>query len=216
MSSEEKRVFYRTSNTYTTLNQLDVHTENIWFCCHGMGYLSRYFINYFKSLDQDKNYVIAPQAPSKYYQDNKFKYIGASWLTRENTKQETENILCYFDEIYDAENIQDKSLILFGFSQGVSVSLRWLAKRKMPCKMLVLYAGGIPKELKPKDFDFLKNTQVKIIYGKHDEYVTVERLKQEIKRAKSLFEEEYLEFIEFNGTHEMRSEIIKDLSSKIG
>ena len=50
MNSEEKEITYQTSNSYSTLNQLTERTKNVWFVCHGMGYLSRYFLKYFKEL----------------------------------------------------------------------------------------------------------------------------------------------------------------------
>ena len=93
MESIEKQVSYNSSNTYETLNSLTESTENVWIVFHGIGFLSKYFLRFFKKLDTKKNYIIAPQAPSKYYLNNEFKYVGASWLTKENTKIETGNVL---------------------------------------------------------------------------------------------------------------------------
>ena len=73
----EKQVSYKTTNTYTTLNTFTEKTTTIWMVCHGLGYLSTYFIDHFKGLSPDANYIIAPQAPSKYYQDKSYTYIGA-------------------------------------------------------------------------------------------------------------------------------------------
>ena len=67
MDSIEKQVSYNTTNTYSTLNTLTDKTKNVWFVCHGIGYLSRYFLKYFDELNSDENYIIAPQAHSKYY-----------------------------------------------------------------------------------------------------------------------------------------------------
>ena len=86
---EEKTVSYTSQNTYYTLNKLTEKTTKIWLVCHGIGYLSPYFLEHFKKLDPERNYIIAPQAPSKYYQDKRYKYIGASWFTRLNTEMET-------------------------------------------------------------------------------------------------------------------------------
>jgi hypothetical protein len=78
-----KIVNYSASNTYDTLNKLTSKTERVWLVFHGIGYLSRYFVRCFNSLDPEKNYFIAPQAPSKYYKDNRYKNVGACWLTKE-------------------------------------------------------------------------------------------------------------------------------------
>ena len=98
--------------------------------------------------------MIAPQAQSKYYLPPNFKHVGSSWLTKENTLKETENVMRYFDAVFEAENLpKNKNLIVLGYSQGVSVALRYVAKRQINCSQLVIHSGGIPKELEAKDFE---------------------------------------------------------------
>lgn len=212
MASKEKQVSYQTSNTYSTFNELTSDTKNVWIVCHGLGYLSRYFIRYFESLNEKENYIISPQAPSKYYQDKNFKYVGASWLTKENTKEETKNVLNYLDAVLEAENIpKDKKLILFGYSQGVSVISRWMASRKIACSTLILHSGGIPTELAPEDFKFMTETKVFLLYGTEDEYLTETRLKEQSARAKELFGDR-LKIIPFEGKHEVNRELIEEIA----
>ncbi|WP_313789957.1 esterase [Flagellimonas aquimarina] len=209
----EKTVSYSTKNTYVTHNTLTSKTKNVWFVFHGIGYLSKFFIKYFQDLDPDENYIIAPQAPSKYYLKNEYKYVGASWLTKENTLEETGNIINYLDAVFDAEQIlPEHNLILFGFSQGVSIATRWAAKRKIKFQNLVLYAGGIPNELKREDFDYLdwNLSKVKIVFGNKDEYMNRERLNMEKTKITDLFREN-AKIISFEGGHEMKPEIIKTL-----
>lgn len=211
MATEEKKVSYTTTNSYSTRNKLTSATKNVWFCCHGLGFLSRYFIQYFNGLDADENYIIAPQAPSKYYQKSDFKHVGASWLTREETKQETENVLNYLDAVFASEEIpEDKRLILLGYSQGVSVAMRWLASRKLNVDTLVIHSGGIPKELSPQDFDFLTTTQVELWYGTEDEYLTEKRIYEETRRTKEMFGEA-LKIVPFEGKHIVNRELINEL-----
>lgn len=212
--SIEKRVGYQASNSYSSLNELTSDTKNIWFACHGLGYLSKYFIRYFDHLDKNENYIIAPQAPSKYYQGKDFKYVGASWLTRETTAEDTQNILAYLDAVWAAENIPEgKRKIFFGYSQGVSVILRWTASRKIEPNVLIIHSGGIPKELTPHDFEHLKTTKTYLVYGKNDEYLTPHRIESETSRAKSLFGEN-LKIIPFEGKHEVNRELIEIFSEK--
>ena len=200
MNSEEKEISFNCTKTYSTLNRLTSETETIWFVCHGMGYLSRYFLKYFKGLDQNTNYLIAPQAPSKYYMAPSFKHVGASWLTRENTVRETENIMQYFDSIFEAEPIpSEKRFVILGYSQGVSVAMRYVASRKIQCDQLVLMSGGIPKELKAQDFDHL-NCRVVQTFGIHDEYLDEDRIQYETNRIKELFGSR-AEIIPFDGQH---------------
>lgn len=214
MSITEKQNTYTSTNTYSTLNDIGAKTKNIWIVFHGIGYLSRYFINFFDELNADENYIIAPQAPSKYYLNGAYKYVGASWLTKENTRAETENVMNYIDALILNEGLPvDLNIIIFGFSQGVSIATRWVAKRKIVCSHLVLYAGGLPKELETKDFNFLdeNKTAVTVIVGDKDEYLTPERMLSENKRIDELFGKRAQKIV-FKGGHEMKKEIINELA----
>ena len=210
MGSEEKEISYTITNSYSTLNTLTKATKNVWFVCHGMGYLSRYFLKYFRGLNTDENYIIAPQAASKYYMKSGFKHVGASWLTKEATAKATENVMHNFDAIFEAENIPDHvNLIMFGYSQGVSVALRYVAKQKIQCDQLVMHSGGIPKELQAEDFAFL-NAKVSLICGTHDEYLIEDRLTSETQKAHDLFKDQ-LHVLMFDGKHEMNVALINNL-----
>ena len=210
MNSQEKEISYTNTNTYSTLNTLTASTKNVWLVFHGIGYLSKYFLKYFKHLNADENYIIAPQAPSKYYLNSEYKHVGASWLTKENTVAETENILNYFDMVLEAENIPaDKNLIVLGYSQGVSIAMRYVARRKLSCNQLVLLSGGIPKELVPEDFKFL-NAKVSLIYGDKDAYLNEERIASETKNAIELFGDHFKTVV-FDGGHEVHVDLINSL-----
>lgn len=212
MQRKIKQVSYTTTNTYETLNELSEQTTHIWIVLHGIGYLSKYFLRYFKSLPSKEHYLIAPQAPSKYYLKNEYKYVGASWLTKENTEKEISNVLEYLEAVLINENLpKNKKLVLFGFSQGVSIATRWVARRKLAVDYMFLYAGGIPNELNPQDFHHLKEkTKVKVIYGTYDEFLNEERLVGETKKIDAYFPDE-TEVIRFEGGHEMKPEIINTL-----
>ena len=199
-----KQVRYTSTNTFETLNEIGEQTRYIWIVFHGMGYLSRYFLRYFAHLPKDEHYLVAPQAPSKYYMDDRFKNVGASWLTRENTETEIENVLSYVDAVYASLDIPTNArLIIFGFSQGMSIAARWVARRKIPCHKLIFYAGGIPRELKADDFDFLpKESPIVMIHGDKDPFLTPERLVAEEARLEELFNGRATKLI-FEGGHEI-------------
>ena len=204
----EKQVSYRSTNTYSTLNELTDKTENVWMVFHGIDYLSRYFLKYFRHLNQEKNYIIAPQAPSKYYLNGKYEHVGASWATKENTELEIQNVLSYLDKLYEQEGLKNaNNLVLFGYSQGVSIVTRWIARRKIKCSKLILNSGRLPNELKPEDFAFLEGTEISFIYGTEDPFVNKEFLDSEEKRIRELFPKN-LKFIPFDGGHEVNKEII--------
>ncbi|NRD19952.1 esterase [Winogradskyella eckloniae] len=213
MNSQEKEITYTSTNSYSTLNTLTNATKNVWFVCHGMGYLSRYFLRYFKGLNAQENYIIAPQAPSKFYIQPKM-HVGANWLTKDETQTGMQNILNYFDTIFEAEKIPEHTnLIVLGYSQGVSVATRYVVQRQLQCHQLVLHSGGIPIELTTNDFKFLsKNTKVKLIYGTEDEYLDASRIKLETEKAKLLFKQR-LTILPFEGKHAVHVDFIEKLVS---
>jgi len=213
MFSTEKEISYTTTNSYSTLNHYSSFTKNVWFVCHGMHYLSRYFLKYFKDLNKEENYIIAPQAPSKYYLNSNYKHVGASWLTKENTLKDTNNIMRYFDEVIAHENISNHiNLIVVGYSQGVSVALRYIAKRQLKCTQIIIMSGGIPAELTSNDFNFLSSkTEVVLTYGNKDEYFDSARIEKELNLAKKLFGQS-IQIVPFDGTHVVNKNIINALS----
>jgi len=211
MNSQEKEISYTSTNSYSTLNTLTERTKTVWLVCHGMGYMSRYFLKYFKGLNAEDNYIIAPQAPSKFYIQPKM-HVGANWLTRDNTEAGMENIVNYIDAVLEVEKIPEGvHLIVFGYSQGVSVAMRYIAKRQLQCDQLVLHSGGIPKELTAKDYKYLsKDTKVKLMYGTEDEYLDEQRIQLESARATDLFGDK-VSFMPFKGTHVVNVEFIEKL-----
>jgi len=205
----EKEVSYTITNSYSTLNKLTSKTKNVWFVCHGLGFLSRYFIQYFNELNPEENYIIAPQAQSKHYLKNQYKHVGASWLTKEKTQKEIPNVLNYLDNVYNAEQIPSNlNIIILGFSQGVSVATRWIAQHNFKCDTLVLYAGKIPREFTKEDFKNIPS--IKFIIGDKDEYVTPGVLENEKEYSDVLFGKR-IEYISFDGTHEVKKKLINGL-----
>jgi predicted esterase len=209
----EKQISYTHNNSYSTLNTISSSTKNIWLVFHGMGYLSRYFMRYFKKLNPEENFIIAPQAPSKYYHGSNFKHVGASWLTKDNTLIETANILAYVDAVFNTEKPDElPRFIVLGYSQGVSIATRWLSSRKIQCDEIVLHSGGIPEELRPIDFEYLDpKTKVTYIYGNKDQYITEARKTEEELKGNRLFGNR-LQIRVFNGIHEVNCAFLSEIA----
>lgn len=209
--SMEKEVSFKTNKTYSTLNTIDKN-QNIWFACHGIGQLSHYFLNNFLNIRKEKNYIIAPQAPSKYYQSTQTKRVGACWLTKENTQLEQHNIFRYFDEILNQEKPVTPNIFM-GFSQGVSVMLRYLAYKKLNLNDIVIMSGKIPEELNKSDFNFLsEKTRVWLSYGLNDPLLNEELIDIETNKSKQLFGKR-VNVITFNGKHEINQKLILNLGN---
>lgn len=213
MESKEKQITYTISNSYSTLNELTGKTKRVWIVFHGLGHLSTYFIRYFNELPSIENYIIAPQAQSKYYLNDSYTHVGASWLTKNNTEEGIDNAIRYVDAVIDNENLPSHcELIILGFSQGVSIATRWVANRKIECNHLILYAGSIPNELVAADFAHLINNRAKITYilGDKDTYITEKRRYEEDKKAARLFQGKADQIV-FDGGHEIKREILNTL-----
>jgi len=197
----EKSIQYTTTNTYNTLNKYTTKTKNVWLVFHGIGYLGRFFIRHFNELNKDENYIICPQAPSKYYKNGQYKHVGASWLTKENTLIETENILNYIDSIIENEQIDFDTInfMVLGYSQGVSIATRWIAKRKHICNRLIMISGVFPKELLATDFEHLPNLKTIHTVGLKDELFDPKNVKKQEEHLQQYFPN--IKFINHNGGH---------------
>jgi predicted esterase len=185
-----KTVSYTHTNTYETLFELTENTQNIWVCFHGLGYLSTYFKRYFEGLDPEHNYVVVLQAPSKSYIGNDFKHVGACWLTKVDTAQEMRNNLNYIYQVLTSEDLaEDKRLVLFGYSQGVSIATRFLKNYNHPIKALIMHSGRIPQELNANDGLHLKKYCSRFIHiaGTKDEYSNDTVIKREKEKIELLF-----------------------------
>ena len=204
-----KTISYTSSNSYDTLNSLTKNTKNVWVVFHGIGYLSRFFITYFSKLNPYENYIICPQAPSKYYKDSDYRRVGASWLTKENTFIDTENVLNYADAILQNEQIPENlNLIVLGYSQGVSIASRWIAKRKLECQKLILISGVFPKELNANDFNHLPNLKVSHTVGSNDPIFEKKNVKKQEDRLLTIFPQ--IKYLNHDGGHFLDSSLLNE------
>ena len=146
------------------------------------------------------------------YHSTQTKRVGACWLTKENTQIEQHNIFRYFDEILNQEKPVIPNIFM-GFSQGVSVMLRYLVYKKLNVNNIVIMSGKIPEELKESDFNFLsKKTKVWLSYGLSDPLLNNKLLDVEINKSRQLFGKR-LNIIAFDGKHEIDQELILNLGN---
>lgn len=206
----EKLLTSSATHPYETLNVRTSKTRQVWVVFHGIGYLSRYFLRFFSHLDPADNYIIAPQAPSLYYLDPAYRNVGASWLTREHTERNMENLLRYLDALCRAESLDEcPDMVLMGFSQGVSVLCRWVALRRVSCSRLLLFSGRVPPELGPADFEHLPHrTPVEVYVGAEDPFLPEGERPAMEARLRELFGQR-LQLTVHPGGHELRSDLIR-------
>jgi predicted esterase len=193
-----------------TLGSLTEKTENIWLVLHGYGMLPEYFIQKFNQLDTEKNYIIAPEGLSKFYQNGLIGRIGASWMTSEDRENEIKDYINYLETIFQTmiqAHLSNKKLICFGFSQGVSTLFRWANEKLPPIHQIISWAGSIPKEV--LDNYQLDSIPLKIYYGNEDPLIPLENVHQLL----NFMREKNIPFqsFEYKGGHAVNSETIKTI-----
>ena len=201
----------KTARVYT-LGKIQEQTETIWLVLHGYGMLSEYLIQKFDFLDLNKNYIIAPEALSRFYQTGFHGRIGASWMTSSDRDYEISNYISYLNKVFEQlviSHIEGKKIIGLGFSQGVSTLFRWLNQRQETFNKAIAWSGKIPD-------DVLQNYQIKaqstsIVYGTEDPFLSKEDIQSYLKRLK----ETQLNFTStaFQGGHTLIKDILVEISN---
>lgn len=146
--------------SYYTLNELTDETERVWLVFHGYGQLAQFFLKKFEVLDPVKNFIVAPQGLSKFYQKGFYGRVGASWMTKEDRLTDIENQYRYIQEVLDQiGDLRNRKLIYFGFSQGTATMGRFSAWAKLPFEKMIIWAGTFPPDIAPSAFEFLSGSE---------------------------------------------------------
>ena len=154
-----------------------------WLVCHGYGQLAGRFIRHFQPIAGEMRYVVAPEGLHRFYLDPPDRpaaqrRVGATWMTREDRETDIADYVAYLNTLF-AEVCVGKEVHVLGFSQGVATVARWVAASDVRIKRLILWGS-----LLPPDFDWvrgaerLKNTEVVIVVGSHDEFADAGKLRE--------------------------------------
>jgi predicted esterase len=190
---------------YYTLGTFDEHTRSLWFVLHGYGQLAQFFIRKFVEIQDQNTFVVAPEAISRFYLNETYSRVGASWMTKDLRQSEIEEYVEYLNQLYDTlcagKDLSGVQINILGFSQGCATACRWLDAGPVTCDRLLLWAGffnnGIREVIDPQK---LKNTQTYYIYGDQDEFlVAYPEVATQFK--KTMMEEVNPEIITFQGGH---------------
>jgi len=211
-------ISFEFSSSYITCNKLTNNTENIWIVFHGYGQLSKYFIRRFDVLEGDKNYIIAPQGLSKFYVDEDFKNVGASWLTKEDKESDLLNqqkyLIKLMDELKSKIDFSKIKINLFGFSQGVSAFTRLLINYNMKIDNIIIWAGWVPDEFFNINKDVLKDTNLFFVIGNKDKYYNNPIIKGYIEKFKKTLNKE-IDYFVFDGGHIVDRKVLKKINEKL-
>jgi predicted esterase len=202
----------RTARFYT-LGELNENTKTIWFVVHGYGQLSQYFIKKFSKIADNQTFIVAPEAPARFYLDEKYSRVGSSWTTRELRDSDKKDNNDFLNQVYD-NLLKDRDLSkieinILGFSQGCATVCRWIDNGHIQCNRLLLWAGffsnGIREVIEPEK---LKNTETYYIYGDKDEFLIAYPEISEKFRA-TMIEEINPKVVCFEGKHTVDEATLK-------
>lgn len=210
----EHHIMVKRTARYFTLGEFGEQTREVWFVCHGYGQLAEYFIRNFKVLDDGSRLIVAPEALSRFYLNNAFERIGATWMTREDRLNEIHDYVNYlnllYDEIFSKIDRSQVKVSLLGFSQGTATVCRWVSRGKVRPERLILWAGLIPPELDLEaDRNIFENLDLVMVLGSEDEYAKPELIAEQDNRLKT--HNIPFHFIGFEGGHVISTGTLKKL-----
>lgn len=208
-----KHISFTAEAPYFTLNTLRQGTRRLWMACHGYGQLGKYFMRRFDVLDPETDMVIVPQGLSRFYLDQKYQRVGASWLTREHREIGIKNMHAYLNKVFHAEtkdsDLSEIEICLFGFSQGTSAAARWGIQNQIPFRRLFVWAGTFPPEIRPEDVAYLDtdNVSITVFMGSEDAFFDADLFEKQLQHIRSLFP--HTEVVRFEGGHEVRRDVLR-------
>lgn len=188
----------------------------LWIVLHGYGQLSNYFIRKFHSLNEEKNYVLAPEGLHRFYLRGSGGRVGASWMTREERETDIHDYVDYLNQLKEEYSFhQYDKIVLIGFSQGAATSARWMELGKFFPDVYVHWAGVFPPDLvfDPDSNAFAKSENYYVV-GDDDEYFDKAKIQSEVQ----FFEEKKIsiKYLSFKGKHDIDASILMEIEGNIG
>lgn len=193
--------------------------RQVWFACHGYGFLANDFLRNFEILNDGRNLVVAPEALHRFYLYGTNGKIGASWMTREDRLNDIADYIHYLDAVYSEVmaqlNPETVRITALGFSQGTATACRWALMGGSDVHRLVLWGGDFPMDI---DWETgrqrLKNMDVQLVWGKDDPYIKQANVQQQtglLRRHGVNFKIKI-----FNGQHEIEPNTLKTIANQGG
>ena len=198
---------------YCRIGTPSATVRELWLCCHGYGQLARRFARPFAALADDTRLLLFPEGLSRFYWG---KFTGppvASWMTKEDRLDEIADYSRFLSDLltdYRAQLAPDVQVTVFGFSQGVQTTLRWLLRDRPAVDRLIAYAGTTPEDL---DYvaaaDYLATIDFDFSYSPEDPLFTStrERWQRDFAREANL----PFTWRQYAGGHEVTAAALRDL-----
>jgi predicted esterase len=195
---------------YFTQGMVSEKVEYFWFVFHGYGQLASQFIQKFEGFDNEKHFVVAPEALNRFYWDLRKGIPAASWMTKQDRFDEISDYTAFLTTVfreYEAQLPSTVKVIFMGFSQGCATQMRWIMNTFPKFHHLILWSGLLPEDLDYHPFKtYFQDKDLHFICGDNDELVPTERINWHLGFAK----EQGLDvhFTAFAGRHSIPKDLL--------
>jgi len=210
---QENHIDIRKSARYYTIGTLNDNTKEVWFVIHGYAQLAKDILRKFETTNNNHILFIAPEGLNKFYSRGFTGNPVASWMSSEDRMNEIKDYCNYLNQLFLSLELTKKPNVrinVLGFSQGVTTASRWIESNDFSFHHFVLYAGEIAKEFQDKLPTRLANITSTIVRGKNDSLIKEDRIKTLI----NLYQNTPHEYIEFEGGHEVTTEMVELILSR--
>jgi predicted esterase len=191
--------------------------------CHGFAQLASRFLRRFEPLARQHRIIVAPEALNRFYIDTSPRphgpeaIVGATWMTREDREHEISDYVRYLDDLHGALlgecGARRPSLLLMGFSQGVTTACRWFTLGRAEVQRLVLWSGNIPSDLPVEAHpDRWRATEVNLVWGDRDARAHVDGIQRDEARLAAI--EVRAISARFEGGHELNPEVLAEIAAR--
>jgi predicted esterase len=212
----ENHITFSFTSRYYTMGNKDT-AKQVVFAFHGYGQLARFFIQKFKTLEENNIYIVAPEALSRFYlQDvatraqSRDTRVGASWMTREDRLTDIANYIAFLDAIYKKEVQRKLPVTVLGFSQGAATAARWISTGRVAFDKLLLWGGLLPPDLDfPSTKKILQDKETILVMGNKDPFATDERFAEMEMISKKL--EITARKVTYAGGHDIDAATLKSI-----
>ena len=193
---------------YFTLGQLTESTQEVWLVLHGYAQLASDFIQDFDVLNDGSRFIVAPEGLNKFYARGFGGKPVATWMTAEDREAEIKDYINYLQTLYQALQIPAQAkVVVLGFSQGVATASRFIHATNFRVDDFIVYSGELAAELVNPISTQLLSKKITYVTGNNDPFITPEKHQQVYALMRSL----NARIIEFDGGHEIKQEVLKQL-----
>lgn len=158
----------------------------VWLVLHGYGQRADRFLRRFRDVAGPERRVVAPEGLSRFYLDDQYEKVGASWMTREDRQEEIADQLAWLDTVVAAVTEDHSRLTVLGFSQGAPTAGRWLLRGRGRAERLICWGAGLPHDVDLERARLrLEGVELVLVVGDDDPFLTPDRVSGERERLEA-------------------------------